>query len=173
MIEPIFRLQKGDGTWGAFEDDWRVQCENHEEDFSEYALGTFGVLEELISEPQPKSAAFAIHNGSMHSAICQINTTMLPGYQEPVMRVRHMAFCPELDFGDGSIEDYSDALVGAFTGILALSEVDDQLKAKHLKMHLKSPADRQFFSALSPMLGKLERFTSVRLVGSWLYVDKS
>jgi len=173
MQHSIFELNCDDGSWDAFVADWTAQCEKYDEDFAEYATGTFSVVKDLVKVPEPKAGVFAIHDGKLHNAVCQINTTPLPGYDGPVMRVRHLALCPELDYGDHSIDVYADALMLGFAGIMALSDRHEKVAAKHVKLHLRSPADRQFFSALSSGLSELDEFSAVRLAGSWLYVSKN
>ncbi|WP_370319532.1 hypothetical protein [Oricola sp.] len=173
MTDEARRILRADGTWDVFEEDWRKQCESYGEDFADYASGTFSVLKEIIDEEHEKAAVFAFLSEKSHRSICQVNTKLIPGYDSPVMRVRFMTMCPDLDFGDNPIDDYIHALVHLFAGAMAISDEDPEFQARHVKVHLRSPNDRQFFSVLGAGLNEADEFESVRVAGSWLYITKS
>jgi hypothetical protein len=165
-------LSDQDGSWAALKQNWRAQCQKHEEDFDWYAVGAFSVLDPLAAEGHPRAGIYGLPDEDAdYAAICQANRTPLPGYDGQVLRVRLMVFAPKYDFGDLEIDDYARVLVGLFSGIVELSQED--MNAKHIKFHLRSPADRQFFAALQQPLTRIPLFETVILHGSWLYVTKS
>jgi len=173
MTSKYIQLLETDGTWDAFRDDWEGQCGNHEEDFSDYAANTFSVIGDIIKTEHQKAGVFAFCEDDKHMAICQINVAGLPKYDSPVMRARYLTLCPDIDFGDTTIDQYAKVLAHAFSGILALSDREDSYGAKHIKFHLRSPADRNFFTLLGQGLNDSEEFASVQTVGTWLYITKS
>lgn len=166
----IIRLQNSDGTWQAFKDDWEAQCAAYGEDFNSFAEGTFSVVKDLLDDSGEAAGLFAIKEGDHHVSMCQLNRASIPGYSSPVLRVRFMTLSPEFDFGDKSIEDYSGVLVATFATVLAVSNT--VMEAKHIKFHLRSPADRQFFALLGKGLNEADMFHSVHVRGAWLYVTK-
>ena len=173
MGSELIQLLEEDGTWDAFEQDWEDQCASYGEDFNEYASGTFHVVRDLIAEKQRKAGVFAFWADNTHMSICQVNVAGLPRYDSPVMRVRYLTLSPDFDFGTKTIEEYANALVHAFAGILHLSDIEGEYNVNHIKFHLRSPADRPFFSMLGNTLNESEEFKSVQMVGTWLYITKS
>lgn len=89
------------------------------------------------------------------------------------MRVRYLTLSPEYDFGEKTVDDYAEMLVGAVAGLLMVSDDHPTLQARHIKFHLRSPADRQFFAALGRGLNEHEKFEDVQLKGSWLHLTKA
>jgi hypothetical protein len=168
---PLTRLSAKDGTWDGLKQAWRAECEKFGEDFDNYALGTFAILDPLALEHSKKAGIFGLPDGGSISALCQANCTPLPGHPKPVLRVRFMTFSPRFDFGDLEVTDYARVLVGMFFGIIALSQ--RVMAAKEVKFHLRSLADRQFFAALETPLSKVSSFKRVEVQGMWLYVTKS
>lgn len=166
----IVRLQRGDGSWDAFKQDWEAQCAAYGEEFSSFAEGTFTVVDGLLDDPQEAAGLFAVKLGEQHLSMCQLNRASIPGYTSPVLRVRFMTLSPEFDFGDKSVEEYSEVLVATFATVLAVSNT--VMEAKHIKFHLRSPADRQFFAMAGKGLSDTELFHSVHVRGAWLYVTK-
>lgn len=173
MMNEIVQLSKDDTSWEDFERDWRTQCDLYGESFDDYAIGSFLVLRELVDAPEMNAGVFSVRSDSAHRWVFQVNTTPLPGYDSPVMRVRHLTMCPDLDFGDHPVEHYIDALVHAFSGVLFLSDDHSTMGARHIKFHLRSPNDRHFFKILGASLNEAEEFESVRVAGSWLYITKA
>lgn len=164
------QLSTHDGSWQALLEAWKAQCEAYAQDFDEFAVATIGVLAPLADVGHPKSEVYGYHMDGQCWVICEANHTLLPGYQGYVLRVRNMTFSPKFDFEDLDIDAYGKALTGLFGGILSLSE--EVKKAPHVKFHLRSPADRTFFQALTEPLLKMPLFDSVEVKGAWLYVTK-
>lgn len=173
MAPRAIQLLKTNSTWSSFETDWKAQCGKYGENFEEYSSGTFSVLRDIIDKEHGSAGVFAFCEDEIHSSICQLNIASIPGYSGPVLRVRFLTMCPELDFGDHPLEKYASALVHAFAGIMHLSDDHPTYAAKHIKFHLRSPNDRQFFSILGSGLSEADEFESVRMTGSWLYITKS
>lgn len=166
------KLQVSDGSWSSFCDDWRQQCECHDEAFDEYAPGSFSVLEELANNNERKAGVFATKIDGSFVSCFQVNVARLPKFDGPVMRVRHLVLAPDYDFGDLSIDQYALALTSSFTAVLELASQDVSMKAKHVKFHLRSPADRSFFAFLQQQLNESSHFETVQMSGSWLYIKK-
>lgn len=173
MASKIVRLLAGDGSWGDFEADWRAQCSSYGEEFDSYAEGTFSVVRDLIDKEKEDAGVYAFYDEDHHISMCQVNVAGLPGYDSPVMRVRFLTLSPDFDFGDKSVDEYAIVLVTTLAGILALSDAEGTMKARHIKFHLSSPADRQFFATLGRGLDEAEEFTSVTMRGAWLYITKA
>jgi hypothetical protein len=53
---PLTRLSAKDGTWDGLKQAWRAECEALGEDFDNYALGTFAILDPLALEHSKKAA---------------------------------------------------------------------------------------------------------------------
>lgn len=165
-------LSDDDGSWSDLKTAWRAQCDEFGEDFSAYAQGVFSVLDPLAADGHPRAGIFSLKEPSGYIAFCQINRTPLPGYDGPVLRVRFITLAPEYDFGDLPLEAYSKVLVGLFYDVVKLS-ISDDMRARHIKFHLASPADRQFFAAIGSHLNEEGLFETVRVQGGWLYVTKN
>jgi hypothetical protein len=166
----IKALSEGDGSWPSVLNTWKAQCEGYGQDFDEFAPATFGVLGPLAVEGHAKAEVYGFFVGEECWVVCEVNHTMLPGYDGYVLRVRNMTFAPRFDFEDLGVDSYGKALTGLFGGVFALSHA--VRKAPHIKFHLRSPADRSFFQALTEPLLKIPSFDSVEVKGAWLYVTK-
>ena len=166
----IIQLGDHNGSWSALKDAWKAQCESAGEDFSIFAQGTFMVLDQLAAKPEQRAGIYAVLNAEgVPNVICQVNCTALPQHPEPIIRVRMVTVCPDMDFGILGIDQYIDMMIDLFSGILELSET---MATNEVKFHLKSPEDFNFFKGLEGPLSKLERFEKVEMHGAWLYVTK-
>ena len=170
MKYKIVRLLDGDGTWNEFENDWRAQCETHQENFDDYASGAFSVVRDLVVAEEENAGVFAFNVDGRHTSFCQLNRAALPGYDSGIPSNTVQA---DLDFGDHPIEAYIECLASAFGGILAASDHRPGFLSKHINLHLRSPTDRQFFKMLGKGLNEEDEFESVQTRGSWLYVTKA
>jgi len=171
MDYEVIRLLTSDGTWEAFKQDWEAQCAAYDEEFSSYAEGTFSIVSDLATQEGAAAGLFAVKINGTHVSMCQLNRASIPGYSSPVLRVRFMTLSPEYDYGDKAVEEYADVLVTTFAAVLAISKA--VMEARHVKFHLKSPADRQFFAMLGKGLSDSDMFHSVQVRGAWLYVTKA
>ena len=156
--------------WDALRSDWQDQCSTFGEDLEQYGTESMPVLASLVASPVRRAGVVAIKDdeGTYHAA-WQANTTALPGTIGDTLRMRHMMLAPRYDFGTYDVKDYSNLLGKMFTANVALA-TQGPLKAQHVKLHLRSPADQSFFSALAGPLSGLTLFTDVNLRGAWLYV---
>lgn len=172
MKHTLIRVRAGDGSWNQLCDVWRSECEEFGEDFDQYANASMPVLRDLAAEENANAGVFALQSedGDYH-AMCQANSTYLPGYDGKVLRVRHLLMSPYYDFGDFTIEEYSMILGRMFARTVLLSVKD--LPSRHIKFHLRSPADRQFFATIGNGLGQTDLFSDVAMKGSWLYLTKA
>ena len=167
--EGMAQLTTADGSWAAMSDQWGQQCADFEEDFGGYALDALPVLRDLAAKPTPAAGVFALRRGGQEfEALCQANSTFLPGYTGKVLRVRHMLLAPRFDFGEYPIEDYVSVLSAMFARSVYLAK--SALPSDHIKFHLRSPADRQFFEAGLGIIQEHSEFDSVKIRGAWLYM---
>ncbi len=172
MASEFVRLDEKTGTWIKFIDDWKAQCELFDEDFSSYELEPIGVVRDLAEGPNREdAAAYALHDGKIFTAMCQVNCTLLPGYVGKVLRVRMLYLSPHYEYGEYSVDDYSKLIIDVFNHIIWLSNSD--MPSAHIKFHLRSPADRQFFATLGGALDAANIFRSVGVRGAWLYITKN
>lgn len=165
-------LSDTDGSWTGLKAAWRAQCLSFGEDFGVFAQGVFAVLDPLAAEGHPRAGIFGLEKDGQIEAIVQLNRALIPNYQGYVLRSRFLTPSPRWDYGDIEVDEYGDLMLEVFVGIFELSNTED-LRAPHLKFHLRSPADRPFFQALAKGLTKLDTFQDVVLRGSWLYVTKA
>ena len=168
MKHDLVKLNESDGSWDVFCTQWRDSCTSYGEDFETYARDAMPVLIDLVRQPKEGAGVYALRSeqGSFDAA-CQANSTYLPGYTGKVLRVRHLLMSPHFDFGDYPIEDYSRVLARMFSRTIELAKSD--LPSEHIKFHLRSPADRQFFEAMTEAL-QAGGMSNVALKGAWLYL---
>lgn len=166
---PIERLRKSDGTWNQLETDWGEQCAEFGEEFSQFATGSIPVLRDAASDERDDCGVFAVRGDDGRiAAVAQVNFTHLPGYTDKVLRVRHLIMSPALDYGEEDIADYGKILSRMFVRTVSLAY--SEMPSSHVKFHLRSPADRQFFADVIDALKEFEIFASVAMRGAWLYL---
>lgn len=169
----LVRLNKADGSWDALEAQWRDECVSLEEDYGTYAEAALSTLRDECDDGKidPTSGVFGLkdENGKLHSA-CFLNTTPLKGYIGPVLRIRHTLLSPYYDFSDLSIDVYASVLAEYFMAIIAVS--DNELKSQNIKLHYRSPYDRQIFAAVGITLRSTGVFQTVASKGMWLHLTK-
>lgn len=166
----FIRLLDDSGTWAEFESDWRSQCEALEEDFDSYAEATLSVVREIVEVENKNAGVFGLKINGNYAAMCQVNRAPLPGYDSPVMRIRFITLCPDLDLRELPVTQYGSVLASLLTKVIELALTIGDLKSRHIKFHLRSPADTQFFSALGKGLHDTEYFETVATRGAWLYI---
>ena len=166
------RLSLSDGGWADLCRQWEEECISFGEELPDFALGSFPVLDQLARGPQLASAGvFAIFNSSGYPAACQVNVSLLPGYEGKVLRVRHILFSPRYDLDDvGDLKEYARILVSVFAGAIDLSY--ETMPAEHVKFHLRSPAEMQFGHMFTEVLQEQEGFKKIDMRGAWIYLSK-
>lgn len=85
------------------------------------------------------------------------------------LRVRHLTFSPDFDFGEYGVDEYASLLGQLHNEIINVSE--HVMPAKHIKIYLPSIPDRMFFS-VTEVLATTSTFATVVTKGSWFYVTK-
>ncbi|MTI43703.1 hypothetical protein JM93_01587 [Roseibium hamelinense] len=168
---PFVQIDNQSHSWAEFKADWAAQCDRFAEDIDDYATATLPVLEKLVINPEPKAGVFSLKSDSQFLNVCQVNTAAIPGYDGPVLRVRNLTVAPLHDFGDISDNDYGQVLIKTLVGVMEISDEGD-LKADHVKFHLRSPIERSFFQALGVGLDNADVYKDVRMAGAWLYITK-
>jgi hypothetical protein len=171
MLEAEFvKILKEDGSYDDFRADWETQLAGSDYDgFENYQPLTFSILEQVIDTNEKKSGAYALKIKGQYLAICQLNVAMIPGYTGSVLRLRFLTLCPAMDVGSSDI-DYADAITTLLMKTEELARNDETMSANHIKFHLSSPADRDFFSMLGKGLRDFESYKQVDFKGSWLYI---
>ncbi|EGL64426.1 hypothetical protein AGRO_2635 [Agrobacterium sp. ATCC 31749] len=172
MAYSFIRLSADDGSWDAFEADWRAQCEQLEEDFESYAGLTFSAVENIVKQTHAKAGVFALKDDDSHVVMCQVNCAPIPKYVGPVLRTRFITFSPDYDLTDEYLHLYSRALVELLFGVLELGMSGGEFSSRHLKLHLQSPEDAKFFTAVERNLKGHALFESVETRGQWLYMSR-
>lgn len=129
------------------------------------------IFRDLVERDAADAGVYALKSGQGYLAVCQLNSAWLPGYTEPVMRMRHLTVSPTLDLSDDTGTGYGAALVDVFYEVVNLCMTESDMAAKHIKFHLPSPADRTFFAAVGRELHSKNVFASVEARGAWLYIS--
>lgn len=165
------RISRENGLWDKLWVDWDEICSTFNENFQDFAPSSLTVLKPLAESPQIGSAGvYALFDEGAPLAVCQLNVAFIKGYDNKVLRLRHLLLSPEFDFSDDvTVENYVQILSETFAGTVLCAQ--NEMHAKHVKLHLQSPADRQFFKEIEQHLSKSATFASIKLHGAWLYVD--
>lgn len=166
----ITRLLQSDGTWKALEDDWRTQCEAAEDDLSGYATSSVEAIREFAESDLNDRWAIGLKHDDSYMAIAYAICTYQKPFAGKVLRIREVTVCPALDYGMMQENDYIDTLADLLAGAIKLSE--SSLKAQHIKMHLRSPADARFFRVMGHKLDNDGNFKQVETHGAWLTFTK-
>lgn len=167
----IKRLLVQDASWKAFEEDWTNQCAKTEDEFGNFCPASINVIRACSEAKDPNEWAIGITDGEKFvAAAIAIRANQKP-HRGHVLRIREVTVCPELDYGILPESLYGDTLIGLLNGAINLSETG--LKAKHIKMHLRSPTDLAFFKAVGSSLDKSGVFEDVEAHGAWLTISKA
>lgn len=167
----VIRLRTCDDSLAKFEEEWSDQCNQVEDCYTSYATAPLSVIRAMAEEDNDKEWAIGIeHDGRFMAAACAIRAAQ-KGYSGHVLRIREVTVCPLLDYGKLDENAYSGTLIGILNGALKLSESD--LKADHIKLHLRSPADSVFFRAFGNTLDSKGVFAATEAHGAWLTVSKA
>lgn len=166
------KVDRDGGLWQVLIGQWEDEAAGYEVDLDDYAPASLGVLSELANQtPKKRSGVYALERDSTFQGMCQLNLAFLPGYDSEVLRVRHIIHSPRFDLDENvSVEDYALFLSQIFSGVLRASI--DQMPAKHIKFHFRSPAERRYFTQLQEIIKDFEIFENVVMKGSWLYISK-
>lgn len=167
----VVRLSASDGSLAALDADWKAQCDEVGEELESYGSATMAPIRTFAESDSAKEWAIAIKEGERFMAIaCAIRTRQKP-FDGWVLRIREVTVCPLLDYGNLDENSYVDTLIGILNGALKLSESD--LKAEHIKLHLRSPADAVFFRAFGNTLDSKGVFAATETHGAWLTISKA
>jgi hypothetical protein len=166
----IIRLRFSDNSWNKFVEDWTIQCVAVGDKFADYATSSVNVIKEFAENEVPDQWAIGLKSGDQFMAIAFAIRTTQKGFNGKVLRIREVAVCPLLDYGSLSETEYVDTLIGLLNGAVKLSERD--LRAKHIKMHLRSPSDAVFFRAVGNTLDSKGVFEATAAHGAWLSFTK-
>lgn len=166
-------LQRLDGTgWSSVMTEWSRQCDGYEENLEDFATASLPLLEELALGAFPNAGVFGVFDAASCTALCQANSTFLPGYTGKVLRIRHIVLSPTFDFSSNvSLEDYERALVSVFVGALKVAQGD--LPSKHVKFHLRSPLERQLGASFTEAMQQQDHFSLVDMRGAWIYLSQT
>ncbi len=166
----IVRLRVSDGSWQRLEEDWEAQCAQMGDAFCNYATSSLIPIKAAAETDVIDEWAIALTNGGRFMALASaIRATQKP-YVGKVLRIREVTVCPLLDYGVLPEAEYVDTLIELLNGSVKLSETG--LRAKHIKMHLRSPADAVFFRAVGNTLDSKGVFEATETHGAWLSFTK-
>ena len=166
----LVRLSVESGTWDTFIQNWSRQCDEVGEEIEHYASDALIPIRDLAQNEDASRWAVALEESGRFTAAFLVHRVNQKGYDKPVLRVRHIVVCPMLDQGFLSADSYGDTLIGLLFESLRLSE--EKLPATFIKMHVRSPADLNYFRALGPALDRQGIFDSTELKGAWLTIKK-
>jgi hypothetical protein len=175
MAYKLVRLVHSDGTWDTFCTQWKDQCVSVKEDFDTYANDAMQVLKdvsskEIVLSKQRHAWVVALYKDNEPLVASMVNVAPIPGYKQPVMRIRQLTVCPLLDYGEIAEDEYAEALIQITWQLYQLS--NSTLNSRHIHLHLRSPADVAFFSAFGKSLNGSSVFNSVTTHGAWLHIEK-
>ncbi|MEL7211619.1 MAG: hypothetical protein AAGK92_03085 [Pseudomonadota bacterium] len=166
------RISVENGEWNKLWTSWDEQCDSYGEKLDEYAVGSIAAIRPLANGGQTSSSGVygLVDEQAVHS-ICQLNTALLPGYTGKVLRLRHLVLAPRFDYDDSvNLDEYVTVLSKMFAGAVEISGTE--MLSDHIKLHLQSPADKEFFKLFQDKLRQFSVFNTVELRGAWLYISK-
>lgn len=168
----VRRLRSADKSWSQFQDDWSAQCDEVGDDFDSYGAAPISMIRQFAENDSESEWAIGLYDKSrkkFFASSCAILTTQ-KGFTGKVLRIREVVVCPLLDYGNLPETEYVDTLIHLLNGAVKLSE--SGLRAKHIKMHLRSPADAVFFRAVGTSLDSKGVFAATEAHGAWLSFTK-
>lgn len=169
----LIRLNKADGTWDALERQWSAECDMFNEDYVSYAMASVTTLREQCDDGEidKDTGVFALQcdRSKIHAA-CFLNSTLLKGYDGKVLRVRHFVLSPYYDFAELDEDDYTEVLAHFWNALISCS--DETIPCPHIKLHYRSPNDRQFFATLAMQLRIAGQRWKIDSKGMWLHLSK-
>lgn len=169
----LIRLNKANGTWNGMEDQWSTECDTFGEDYGSYSIASVSTLRDECDngEVDNDTGVFALQSSDNRShAACFLNSTLLKGYDGKVLRVRHFVLSPYYDFEALSSDDYAEVLSHFFHALIDCSE--KTLPSPHIKLHYRSPNDRQFFATLAMQIRIAGQPWKIDSKGMWLHLTK-
>ena len=162
------QVLKKDGSWKALYDQWAEMCAEHDATIDDF--GPIDIFQQLVDEERDDAGVFSVIKDGTHLSACQLNVTRLPKIRGLVLRVRHITVNPTFDFEDVPVDEYGALLAGSFLGVIEMSH--GRYKSDRIHIHLKSPADRNFFTTIGQILEEKDVFKSITPKGMWLYIEK-
>jgi hypothetical protein len=157
-------LNDSDNSWGSLKAQWKTEAEREGDDFSTFAL-EISVLDSIASQDSSKAGLYGLYDGRLVRAVCQVNRVLTGKYTSPVLRARLIAASPIYDLGSAEDGGYAQVLIATFSGVVWLSQ--NSLPARHIKFHLRSPADGRYFAALQAKT-PLSPFSRFSVKGIWV-----
>lgn len=170
MTARFVRLLQSDGSWPKLLEDWSRQCDEVGESIDDFAPDAMSVIRSFTDHCERDTWAAGLSDGTHWSAVAMLNRTMLPKTDGYTLRVRQVIVSPLLDFGAWSKEKYAETLVNFVWATVQVS--GKVLPADHIKFHLRSPSDADFFRAFGNTLDSKSVFREVSTHGAWLAITK-
>lgn len=164
------RLLKADGSWARFKANWADQCAAVGEDPADFATDALQVIEQFSEKDDSANWAVAVSGDDDFLGACVVIRAQLPGTSGWTLRVRQIVVSPKLDYGEIDSVVYADTLIELIYGVIKLSE--SELMSEHIKFHLRSPHDMEFFRHMRNGLDSQSVFRVVEMKGAWLYITK-
>lgn len=164
------RLLAEDSSFQNLLNVWGAQCEEAGDCIEDYAGSSIEALRKFAESPTPDEWAVSFDKDGAPMAVACASRVAQKGFVGKVLRIREVTVCPNLDYGILPESDYIDTLIGILNAAINLSETS--LRAIHIKMHLRSPADSVFFRAVGNVLDSKDVFAEVTTHGAWLTFTK-
>lgn len=142
----LLPVTENDSSWRSLKAQWKRDAEKAGEDFAAFAAAVFPVLDPLALENPKTGGLYGLYDGDNVRAVCQVNRLLMSRYTTPILRARLTTVSPDYDFGAADTDSYAQVLIALFGGVVWLSR--NALAANHIRFHLRSPSDSQFFAAL-------------------------
>lgn len=161
----LMPVSDSDNSWRMLKAQWKKDAEVAGEDFSTFAVGTFAALDPLALQEPSKAGLYGLFDGKTAHAFCQVNRLLTSKYPTPLLRARFATVSPTYDVGLADVNGYAQVLVALFSGVIWLSR--NTLAADHVRFHLRSPGDAQFFAALQ-ISTPMSPFSKLTIKGAWL-----
>lgn len=174
----IEALRGQDGSWDELESDWSDQAGRSGNRAEAGANGSFRLLRDLASEPQPAGgtrgavavSGFRSITDRRFYAACMLNAAELSGHPGLSLRVRHLVESPLLASGVLGPAFYADVLISTL-GLISMVARRD-LQARHVRIHFGHPPDRLVVGACRKALERIAPDASIKMRGAWLYLTR-
>jgi hypothetical protein len=165
---PVTKLTSDDLT--KLSDDWEFQCRKYGASLEDFAPATYPTLRGITSgalkaADMTQSAVWALHDGDSHKMVFATHLYNEPSKSHKTLKVRHILFCPDLDYGEHSDDVYENLQIEFIAAVINSGRT---AQANEVKFHISGAGDRTFFSNYSKIMASTGIYRSVKLSGMWL-----
>lgn len=164
----LIRLDKS--LFSELEKEWKEQCIKFSEDFADYAAPSIDLARSISSEqPTEKYGIYCLRDkcSGEHLCILHGNVARLPKSTGKTFRAVWVLLAPRFDFEDVAAEEFSKLAANL---LLAIVDVATRSGSEHIKLHLGTMVDRQYFGAVAMTLLATKAVQDASIRGNWLHV---